>query len=437
MKTHESASRLRRGRLFAAILLGTSASAQAARIDYSLGLSYLDSDNINLSEDNQTSEGVLSPALRFNASEEGARISLQARGDFEFRNYVHGRYPDEWRNAFAGQLNWSLLPGRLNLVVEDYLSNNPITVRDGNYPGNLQQVNVLIGGPTFFAHISDRTRAQFDLRAASANAEITNDFDGKRYSAAGKLLHEVDAHRQAGLNAVHSKVEFDDPTAGPDYTRNDLFASYRQTLRKGEATLEAGYSRINHSQGGGDRTSPLLRAEVRWESGRNQITVRARRQFADAVQDLIIRDLGLDDPVIPDLANSSVLVHPEVYRQRFLDVDYRYRADRWRLRVRPLYAQYRYLGDNLNDRQDRGVFFGLDYFLRPRLTLSLQGVARNREFTERDRQDQDRVYSLRCNYQLTRHWSWEAALYRNTRTSTLSDPEYKENAARFTITWRR
>lgn len=414
-----------------------SASAHAAHIDYWMDISYLHSNNINLSENNQAHESVLAPGLHFDATEEGSRVSLHARGEFEYRDYVHNKYPDELRSAFAGQLNWSLFPERVNLVLEDYLSNDPITVRDGNYPGNLQRVNVFIGGPTFLAHFNDATRAQLDLRVTSTNAEITNDFDGKRYSAAGKLLHELGENKQVSLNAIHTKVEFDDQAAAPDYKRNDVFATYHQALPKGDMTLEGGYSRIDLESGLRDASSPILRAEVKWEFGRNQLTLHARKQFADAVQDLVIRNLDLYDPVVPDLAESSVLVHPRVYRQRFFDIDYRYRSERWSVRLRPIYAQYRYLDNNFNDRRDRGVFFGVDYLLRPRLTVSLQGVARNRVFFERDRHDEDRVYSLKCDYQLTRHWSWQAAVYRNTRNSNLADPVYKENAARFTITWHR
>jgi hypothetical protein len=120
--------------------------ADAARLNYRLEILGLHSDNINLSESDEQAETVFAPRIGFDFKEEGAAVEVQARGEIERRIYSGNEFDDETRSGFAGQLNWSLFPERLNLVVEDYLSEEPINFRDGRFPGNLQQVNVLVGG---------------------------------------------------------------------------------------------------------------------------------------------------------------------------------------------------------------------------------------------------------------------------------------------------
>jgi len=155
MKTHEHEnarmSRSRRPRqamLALAVAAGMSlGTAQAAQINYQVELVTLHSNNLNLSEDNQASETVFIPRLLFDVHEEGAKVRLQARGGFERRNYAGNRFPDENRSEFAGQLNWMLLPERLNFVFEDYLGEESINLREGRYPGNLQRINIFLAGP--------------------------------------------------------------------------------------------------------------------------------------------------------------------------------------------------------------------------------------------------------------------------------------------------
>jgi len=69
--------RARRAPLCVAILAAAfGSSAHAARINYQFELETLYSDNINLSENNEASDTVFIPRLRFDVLEEGAAIEL-------------------------------------------------------------------------------------------------------------------------------------------------------------------------------------------------------------------------------------------------------------------------------------------------------------------------------------------------------------------------
>lgn len=425
--------------LHVAVLFGMfMGSAHAARVNYQFELTALHSDNINLSEDNQAPASVFVPRLKFDLREEGASLELQARGEIERRHYTGNRFDDETRSEFAGQLNWSLFPQRMNLVFEDYLSEEPINFRDGRYPGNLQRVNVFLGGPSFFARFGGATRLQVDLRAADSQAEVSQGFDSRRYSAAAALQRDFSDTSKGSLHLATTRVDFDDSEGTVDYTREDGFVRYEGNLRKVEYQLDLGRSRLDRKSAA-DASTSLARATVQWQiSPQSRLRFRGRHEFADEVQNLIVRLSDPDESLVPDLVDtSSSLVTAGVYRQRGAELDYRFTGERFGFRVRPLYRRLSYIDRTDADRTERGVVFQVSYRLRPTMNAFFNGSMRERDFSTLDEVDRDHVYSLGIDYQMTRHLGWRAEAFRNERDSNLPDPRYKENAVQLTVWWKR
>ena len=439
LEKHPSARRmrLRSKAMYAAIVAALSCgSAQAVQINYQFELEGLHSDNLNLSEDNEVAETVLIPRLRFDVKQEGSALRLQARGEIERLHYASSDFDDETRGEFAGQLNWSMFPGRMNFVLEDYLSLEPISIRNGRSPGNLQQLNVFLAGPTFFARMGDATRLQIDLRGADSNAEVTQELDSRRYSAAAALQREFSSTSRASINFEFSKARFDVPTV-VDYSLQDGFLRYERSFTEGFYEFDLGHSRLDRDLAD-DASTTIARATVQWQPDpRNRFRLRARQEFTDDVEDLVVRLSDPEEALIPDLAESAT-ASPGVYRGRMAELDYRFTRERLVLRLRPRYARKIFVDFLQNDRVERGVFLSADYRLRPRLTVFLQGLDQEREFlTEEDRVDRDHIYGVGMNYQLTRHWSWDAQVNRNVRDSTQPEARYRETAVQFTIIWKR
>ncbi|MFC7301623.1 hypothetical protein [Cognatiluteimonas weifangensis] len=431
---------LRRTALSAALAAAAIAGGvHAAEIDYQLELALLHSDNINLSEDNQAKDTILIPRLAFEARQQGTAIALHARGELERRHYFDNTFPDETRTAFAGQLDWALLPERMHLVFEDYLSHEPIDIRDGRYPGNLQRVNVFLAGPSFLARFGERNRLRLDLRASDSHAEVTPGFDGRRYSAVAALQHELTATSRASINVASTRAEFDDPPpVATDYTLQEGFGRYEGSLRGIEYEIDLGHARLNRAAGD-DATTTIARATATWQiSPRSRLRLRARHQFSDEVQDLVVRMSDPDEPLAADLAGVfSPFVTAGVYRQRSAEIDYRFNGQRLSLRLRPLYRHLRYFDRPQNDRTMRSAYYRIGYRVRPRADVFFEGYTSKHEFLTQPREDMDHVHSLGIDYRMTRHLSWRAEVMRNTRASTQADPRYRENAAQLTIVWMR
>ena len=87
-----------------------------------VGLSVGYDDNLSLTEDNEVSDTIVTPMLLFTAEQDGPRVQVQARGDFRYPMYLDNTFDDRFRGKFAGNVNWTMLPERLDWVFQDYMS---------------------------------------------------------------------------------------------------------------------------------------------------------------------------------------------------------------------------------------------------------------------------------------------------------------------------
>lgn len=411
--------------------------AQAARINYETGVSLLHSDNIDLSPTDPTSDTVLSPFIRFDLEQTGSTLQIKARGNLEYLHYLGNTFGDEVRGEFAGQLNWTVRPERMNFIVEDYLTRQPVNVLTGFTPSNQQQVNVFVAGPSFFARFSDATRGQLDLRYSNTYAEDSENFNGNRYNAAARLLHEISATQQISANVEATRVEFNQSQT-PSHTRYDGYVGYTRNLANIDYSIDLGYSRLQASGTGSDASTPLLRGSLDWKiSPRSVISARVFRQFSDSAQDLITRASELNRPVISDLSYADVLVGPDVFRQRRVELGYGFTGERLTFNARPYYERIRYVQLLDQNQSSRGGYVNVGYRLRPLLTLSVLVAQENRDFDFLERTDHDFTADVALTNQFTRHWIGRVDLERRKRNSSIALQSYTENAVIFTFTYRR
>lgn len=419
-----------------ASLTALACPAQSLRLDYEVGASYTHSDNINLSETAPDSETVLSPELRFTATQSGSRVQLQARGIMQYLAYSSDAYDDDFAGEFAGRINWVLLPERISFVVEDVLARQAVNPAGGFTPDNQEQINVFVAGPSFFARFGDAMRGQLDLRYSDTYAEENQSFNGNRYNAALRLFRELGALDWVSLNAEATKAEFDIDTGAPDYRRYDAYLGYRRELQKYTFETALGYSRLEADGEEGHASSPLARVALEWMAApRSTLSAGANYGFGDTASDLIA--LG-ERPEVPiGAGTNNVAAGPDVYRERRLEVGYRFEGERLGFEVRPYYERFDYVSGLSQDVEARGASAGIDYRLMPRTTLSLTGAQQSRELLDGTQDDDDSVLRLGLEHEFTRHWRGMVAVQRRERDSSIVGQSYEENQAMLSVTWRR
>lgn len=419
--------------LAAALLAALPGFAQAVEINYDLGLSVLQSDNIGLSDVDKRSETVISPRAGFDAHQAGSVFSLDARGNLQYLYYRENTFDDDVRGEFAGQALWTMSPERLQWTFEDYLSRQPIDTFESFTPGNEQQANLFVTGPTLFLRPGQATRGELDLRYSNSRASENKTFDGDRYNAAARLLHDLGPNRTISANLEGLRVAYDTSGLLADYTRYDAYARYWSRLRTLELTVDLGYSRLEFEDRPGDTSEPLGRVDLAWNAtARSVLDVAFRYELADAADNLVI---GVDDVGNP--ANPTVPLSPDVFRQRRLEVGYAFTGERTALEVRPYYQRVSYLGAGAQDEDSRGGYLVASYKLRPLTTLSLTAGRADREFVSLSRRDRDSSVGLALEHRFTRNWSASVQYLHRQRNSTDDGQDYRENAAIVSFSYRR
>ena len=426
--------------LLLALLAALPGTASALDLEYDVGLSVGYDDNLSLTEDNEVSDTIVTPLLRFTAEQDGPRVKVQARGDFRYPMYLDNTFDDRFRGKFAGNVDWSLLPDRLDWVFQDYMSPQQINDLASSSPDNEQQVNLFVTGPTLYARFGAATRGQFDLRYGNSYAEESDEFNGDRYSAAARVLHEIDATSKISGNLEAADIKYDSEGAASDYKRYDAYVGYGRKGPKLSFDLDLGYTQLDREASPDHDDDPLARVRADWRfSSRSLLRLTARYQFTDATQNLITPTFDFADRDIVYLYYPDIVVDPDVYRERMAKLAYEYTSERTSLRLQPYYRRLRYFDDaTLNQDQNRtGALLDIDYRLRPLLTLSFVAGYEDRDYDDIDREDKNTTFNLGLENQFTRHWIGRIDARYLERDSNAPGRSYEDNAYFITVFYRR
>jgi hypothetical protein len=417
-------------------------------VDYEVGVAAQHSDNIALRDRDEISDTVVSPRLWFAAEQAGSRVQVSAQGNVGYHHYVDGTFDDQVRGSFTGRLNWSVIPQRLDFVVQDYLSLQPVNQFAAFSPANEQQVNVFMAGPTLYARFGDATRGQLDLRYIDSYAEEDEGFDSSRYNAVARVVREVSATTSVSANLEATDVDFDLPGRASDYKRYDGYATLEMDRPRLDVRADFGYSRLELAQSAVPGASleesyPLARLNLDWRlSPRSSIGATVRHQLTDAAEYLINTrdiDFGLDRRNVNfnEFRIPDSVIEPNVFRERLIRARYSYNGERLDLRVAPFHRRMRYVEGLVEDQERRGIVANLDFRLRPRTTVSVYAVNSEREFQVTGREDKDWIGGVGLSHRFTRKWTGRVDLEHRTRESTEFGRSYDENAVMVSLSYRR
>jgi hypothetical protein len=365
-------------------------------------------------------------------------MQVAARGDAQYLHYTSNTFDDELNGTFAGKLNFNLVPERIDFVLQDYLSRQPIDELAPFTPTNEQQANVFVTGPTFYARFNGTTRGQLDLRYSNSYAEETETFNGDRFDAAVRLIHEVSPTQKVSGTVKGIRANFDDLASTSDYTAYEAYVGYQVSRKSFNANIDLGYSELNPKVDRPSESSALLRAAIDWRmTPRSVLTTTIRHQLTDATQALIAPSRELDRSAFRDFRYLDVSVKPNPYRERLLRMRYQYTGDRLTAAFTPYYRRIHYL-DDLNESQDRqGALGEFEYRLRPRLSLSAVAAIETRDYVDIDRDDDDFDISIGLVNRFTRHWTGSVDVQHRERDSTAIGRSYDANAVILTFSYMR
>lgn len=426
--------------LTASLLLITSASAFAVRIEYSAEIGLLYSDNIELTATDPVSENVLIPRLNFEITEEGSTVQAQVGGTVEYRDYLGNEFGNEFRGTLDGTVNWVMLPERLDWEFADYLGLYPVSLRAPDVPDNLQQTNVFSTGPTLRFRMGAATQGRAELRYVDSRAEEADDFDSQRIVGALRAIHDLTPTRNISVNLVAQDVEFTDDLLANDFVGYSVFGGYVENLPQVDLDLALGYTDLNFNRGD-NASGPLVRAGVDWHATeRNTFSLDAVWQYTDAASSLAA---GGGSGFDAELGGASIIgteaITPDVYEEKSIQAGYHFVEARLNVDALARYATYRYedLTGLPSNRDESGLGFNVGYLLQPRLTLGAIAELNYRDFTVTNTSERDYRFGTYLAQQLGPQWSWRVDLARYDRNGDGNIESFDENSVYFRFIYTR
>jgi hypothetical protein len=433
-------------------LAATSGGAWAGQFDYSLYMSFEHSDNIALSTSAPISQNVLAPGVNFAYTEQGSTVQANVTGNIEYRDYPGDNFSNQTLGQLAGQANWTMVPQRLDLFVQDYAGVQPVDTLASNAPDNQQQTNVLAIGPTLHFRVGDAMTGQVELHYVNSYASKVTDFNSSRGDAAFRLFRDISPTDQVSFNAEVQHVTFSEATSGPNYNRYEVYGNYTARLSHFDADVTAGWTNIDYSSNGPNLSDPLARVTLGWRpTVHSTFTLDGAYEYVDAAESMLQpTTILIGSDVVPlqpmaqvlsdvrgGINTGTAIISSDVYKERRLEASYNYRDELFSLTVAPAYNKLDYVNDTTLNQSDRGISLTASYKLRPTVTLSGFGTLDRLVYDNLDRTDKDYRYGLDFGHQWTPHWSWHASYVRQIRNSDIAGQSYHENEYMLTVVFTR
>jgi hypothetical protein len=414
--------------------------ASAAQLDYSLYTGIEHSNNINQASSNPLSQNVLIPGVNFTFLQEGSTVQANVAGDLEYRDYLGSRFSNQAQAQLAGQVNWTMMPERLDFTVQDFAGVQPVDRLASNSPDNQQQTNVFTIGPTLHFGMGSTLRGQAELRYIGSYAQKTKDFNSNRSQGAVRVFKELSATDVLSLNVESQHIDFTHGGNSPNYDRNQLFGRYTRKLVHFNVDVSVGWSQLDFDRADTSKvSSPLTKVTLDWlPTQRSVFTFTAVRQYSDAASDMTTQQPSqLIEGTDTGISMGNAVIDSQVYLDRRAELTYSFTGERLTVSVSPLYRKLDYVNGSNFNQTGRGGSATIDYRLRPTLTLSAFGTHENLIYNTLDRRDRNMNYGLSLAHQWTPHWMWRASVSQQRRDSTAADQSFHENQIYLGIIYKR
>lgn len=412
----------------------------AGQLNYTLYGGVEHSDNIALTAQEPISEDVLIPGMSFAYLQQGASLQANIAGNLEYRNYLSQRFSDQTQLQLAGQANWTIVPARLDLAMQDYAGVQPIDRLASNGPDNLQQTNVFTFGPVLHFLLGESARGQAAVHYINSYAQDTKDFNSHRIQGLLGVTKDLNATDLLSMNLEVQRVSLAELAATSDYDRRGLFAGYVSKLSHLQIDLVLGWSQLDFKAAETPTVSgPLERLTLEYSpTQRSKLSLSAAREYSDAAQDMLLQaPTGILEGTGRGVDVGSTTVDAQVYLEHRLRLAYTFEGARLTLSVAPLYRKLGYINDPTLDQTTRGAGINIDYRLRPTLTMSFVAVGERLNYDFLDRRDTTFNYGLDLVEQLNPHWGLRISLLHQQRNSDQAGQNYRENQIYLGILYNR
>lgn len=403
--------------------------------DYGFGFGYTAeySTNIARSPTDEQDEWTHSGLAGFTLLELTPDLGARVRAIGEYRHYAFDTFEDEAVGTVDGLIVWNIAPQQLTWTIEDAYRQVQVDPTQPNTPANRSASNAFSTGPDAYVRITSLDTLQVGGRYGSVWVADSTVDSASVIGYAG-WLHTWTPTTTMSLNYLNGRVDNEDETVFPDYTRQDGYLGLVRRQAVSELTLNVGITRIE-PDGQPDKTGDLL--NLTWLarlSSVSTIGITAHKGFTDTATGLLNAARQFTEPseIATTPSALGVVVSSDLFYERSIDATYNYTGSRFGWNVSGFWRELDF-ETQTEDREERGGGLQLRHSLTPDLDASLLGGMQRTEFYETGRIDNDRAYGARLTYRASLHTTIGFDVGHVSRDSSDPNASYDENRAMLSI----
>ena len=393
------------------------------RLDLELGAEY--SDNRARTDPAGPDDIALIPRLVLDIGRSSPNWQARGAGYIEYRDSMSGDYEDELRANLATAIDWYLVPDSVTWTLQDVASVEPINLFAADSPGNLQQTNVLITGPTWRLRPGRAWETLLDARAINSYAEEVDAFNSNRFSASARLLRRLAPNRNGTMGVEYTNVAYrDEPNDLNDYERLDAVARLHSVQARTEIDMAAGYTWIEPDVLK-STSSPLLRFMLVWQvRDRTNLRLAARHELSDSVRQLTTTIDAID---LPMHTAFRLPVGADLFELSEVELGWQQATQRGQWALVPFWRDYDFEFDPELSFREFGATLAGNWQLTPLLFLQAAFEFERRRFDLDRRRDTDYSAAVYIGRQFSPRWSARAGISREQRESSAAGGDSREN----------
>lgn len=393
-----------------------------AESEFEIGYRHTYTDNIDLVEEDETSDVIRAPYVGFGWDKESSALTATLDGRFEYQDYREDTTADDTVGELSAVVDWRLIPERLSMRFEDRYEQVRFDSLDPLSPDNTEDANTFIVGPDLYFDPSPVDRLTFGARYGETTFERST--DSERFAYGSTWSHRLNSINEMLVHIERQEVTYTEVDENAvDYMIDEIALGWIHRLARGDLQLTVGGRRFDPDSG---KTLERGFALLNWKytpTRRTEFDFRAESGLTDAGGRLLDRNqptVQLPSPdafVSNDIVTLSQIQGRLLRRGALVDVTLGLRATEEDFNISNL------------DSESYGATFGIEYPLTPADRLEWTVGVAVTEYVLIDRTDDDLVSTLRLRHQFGRQLFGEVGIAYLERESTTAFSSYEENRA--------
>ena len=396
-------------------------------LEFRAGINW--TDNLGREADGESQTfGSVGTTVDFNR--EAARLRAGLTGQLDYFHYDSNRFDNEVVGRIDGLLGISLVPQRLDWMIENRFGQVATDPFAPEGPENREYLNVFETGPDIYLPLGARTTLGGSARYTDRRWQDSDELDSEILAGELRVIRQLSPTQQLGLAAGMRSIDFDGEDV-PRYEVYSAYASYQRRLATGEVGIDLGANRLQVA--GRSDTGLLLRANWSRElTPRSTLSLEVGREFQDAGD-----QLGGDSLAQTGFGATGGVggLVAEPYVLSFAALRYELTRDRATFSLGAGYDRERYDTTTALNRDSVFGDAGVTYRFSPRLTAELRLTLRREDFDALEAGTADEITVIAgLSQRLGREFDVRLQYQYSERDADFGF-DYEENRASLLLVW--